>query len=480
MDLEGLRGWIDSFLGAHEEERHQIALAQRRRPELGALYAANRKLFASERITEVQRALAASAGAEERRLRSVLEFLAGGRALAESGDALDELVSWKIFGSVVVGESRIPHRQIPGALRLAGDPERRHAIEEAHLATLDEQRHLVDAFLGRQKEGIAELGYGSHVDAMQILAGIDLRAVARDGEEFLARTRDMYDELLAWHLPRVAGAQVGEATLADALRLSAAPEFEPLLPGADRNRRIAETIGETGLDPAAEGRIEIDWEAYLGAATGAICWAPRVPEEVRLAVTARSGRMAVASFLREYGMGLHAAYTDPELPVEQRRLGDASVPMATGRLFESLLQVPAFVTRLYDIPKHRLEDYLGLAEVWRHFEIRRQIGRLHFEVAYYDGEGDDGTYAELLTNATGVRHDPREALWTVDPGFGSARRIRAAQLAAVLGDTLRQRFDDDWFRNPRSGGHLRDLFAPGRSYSAAELAIQMGVGRLGW
>src|SRR5690606_9091264 len=306
--------------------------------------------------------------------------------------------------------------------------DRRHAIEEAHLRTLAEQSYVAEDFLTRQREGIAELGYRSQVEAYQILGGIDLRATLRDGERFLQETNDFYFDLLRWYLPRATGVEPGQATEADGARMEAAPEFDSLLPGGEQNRRIPALIAESGISPDAEGRISIEWEAYLGGSTGALCRTPEVPGRILLAVGARSGRAPLAFFLRAYGIALHHGYTDPELPVEQRRLGDDSVPRASGGLFESLLWTPAFLTRVYDLPRTRLPDLLRVSALCTLLAVRRDVARLAYELAYYEGSGAPDTYTDLLTEATGLRHDPRRAVWSVEPEFDSARRIRAAQL----------------------------------------------------
>jgi hypothetical protein len=469
-----LSDWIEAFLTALEEERYQNDLAQRRRPELGRLYSANAGLFAIARITEVQRLLAGVTGAEERRARSLLEFLARSRAICTAAESLDQRLGWEIFGWVPVGESRIPHRQIPAALGLAGDPDRRRAIEEAHLQTLGEYRHLAEDFVSRHREGIAELGYGSHIDGLQVLGNIDLEATVREGERFLAETREVYLELLHWHLPRVAGVEPERATAADGRRLEAATDFDAALTGGQRNRAILETVAATGLDPTAEGRIVIEWEAYLAAAAGGVCRASAVPDRVRLAVSTRSGRPAVASFLQAYGVALHHAYTSPALPLEHRRLGDESVPLGTGFLFASLLRNPSFLARLYDLPRARIGEYLRLESLCTLLAARRDVARLQFEIGYYAEGADSLTYAELLTEATGLRHDPRSAVWEIDVELGTARRIRGLRLGTLYAATLRNRFDEDWFRNPRAGAYLWDLFSNGRRYSAAEVAVQLG------
>lgn len=478
--MERLRARVDAFLSALEEERYQIDLAQRRPPALGELFEAGADLFSTERITEVQRALAGSGGGEERRNRALLEFLARGRALARAGEQLDQRLGWEVFGAVPLAESRIPIRQIDGALGVAGDPERRHAIEQAHLEVLAEQVYLADDFIARHRDGIGELGYGSHVEAFQILGSIDLYAIAKEGERFLAETDGGYRELLAYHLPKVAGVEAEDATAADGVRLEAASEYDSLLRGGEGHRAVLEAIGSTGIDPLADGRIQVEWEAYLGVAAGAVCRTFAVPERIRLAVSPRSGRPSVESFLRSYGFALHHAYTDPALPIEHRRLGDESVPLGTAALFESLLREPQFLTRVYGFSRGMLPDYLALATLCHHLQLRREIGRLRFELACYGEGADAAVFADLMTEATRLKHDPRAASWSLGVEFTSARRLRGAQLGTILSDAVRNRFDEDWFRNPATGEYLKSMFENGRRYSAPELAVQLSSMQLSW
>jgi len=87
-----------------------------------------------------------------------------------------------------------------------------------------------------------------------------------------------------------------------------------------------------------------------------------------------------------------------------------------------------------------------------------------------------GAYAPLLTEATGFRYAAEDALLDLDDGFYAARYLRAWQLEALLATSLTERFDEDWFRNPRCGPALLGLFAPGQRDDAARLA-QAAFGR---
>ncbi len=52
-------------------------------------------------------------------------------------------------------------------------------------------------------------------------------------------------------------------------------------------------------------------------------------------------------------------------------------------------------------------------------------------------------------------------LLDLDDAFYSARYLRAWQLEATLRGRLVERFDEDWFRNPRSGPFVLELLERG-------------------
>ena len=65
----------------------------------------------------------------------------------------------------------------------------------------------------------------------------------------------------------------------------------------------------------------------------------------------------------------------------------------------------------------------------------------------------------------------------VDPRLYVVRYLRAWQLQAVLGDALRERFDQDWWRNPRAGPWLAsELLARGQRDGAEAVAAAVAPG----
>jgi hypothetical protein len=88
---------------------------------------------------------------------------------------------------------------------------------------------------------------------------------------------------------------------------------------------------------------------------------------------------------------------------------------------------------------------------------------------------------ETLSAATGFRYQRADAFLDVDPRFYAARYLRAWQLQALLHEALRERFDEDWWRNPSAGPWIEsELFGHGQRELATELAARVGAGRLGF
>ncbi len=88
-------------------------------------------------------------------------------------------------------------------------------------------------------------------------------------------------------------------------------------------------------------------------------------------------------------------------------------------------------------------------------------------------------YVERLTSATTFRYGRADAFVDVDPRFYAARYLRAWQLQALINETLVERYDVDWWRNPRAGPWICSaLFGEGQrelAHEQAERVVRQGA-----
>ncbi|HEY0776816.1 MAG TPA: hypothetical protein VGD56_02500, partial [Gemmatirosa sp.] len=66
----------------------------------------------------------------------------------------------------------------------------------------------------------------------------------------------------------------------------------------------------------------------------------------------------------------------------------------------------------------------------------------------------EGVHVEAMRTALGVAPDRGDTGADLDPPFAVADALRASLLSGALADALRERFDEDWWRNPRAGAWL--------------------------
>jgi hypothetical protein len=107
--------------------------------------------------------------------------------------------------------------------------------------------------------------------------------------------------------------------------------------------------------------------------------------------------------------------------------------------------------------------------------LRRYCAKLIYEIDLYGGrvpwDALPERYVDGLTRATGFLYSESDAFVDVDPHFYAARYLRAWQLQSLLGETLTERYDVDWWRNPRAGPWICSaLFGEGQRELAHEQA----------
>jgi hypothetical protein len=266
-----------------------------------------------------------------------------------------------------------------------------------------------------------------------------------------------------------------ELTRADAAALFRARSFDASFPAARMEESIRRQVREMGIDPLAAGRIVLDTGEREGKRSRAFCSSVRVPDEVYLVMRPHGGQTDWMTFLHELGHALHFAYMQPDLAFEYRWLGDNSITEGYAMLFDHRMQDSGWLARYTELSATNLPAFIrtiGFEEL--HF-LRRYCAKLIYELELYGGatswESLPDVYVERLTSATTFRYGRADAFVDVDPRFYAARYLRAWQLQALINETLVERYDVDWWRNPRAGPWICSaLFGQGQRELAHEQA----------
>lgn len=364
------------------------------------------------------------------------------------------------------------HEPVALVLRMLGEAHegRRRAVA----------RSLTDALaprlLAALREGLADVE--ESLEGARWLREIppprDLDAAASDdAREVLRETEGAFVEVVerSAHAERVA-----MEAWADLLFVSRAPRFDAMFDPRKRWRRAAEALSALGVASALGKRARV--EAAVSSR------APRVrssvvgvavPRDVRVVppslelglASERDARLAV-------GRAVATTWTHPALPPLVARVEHGTVGQGLGALFAHLLCEPR-ATELSGEGGRALRERALLLEL---FELRTEAAAV---------VASESVASHAFAEA--AEHALREA-WRVEvpapiaacaclADRGAPRRLRASRAAAPLFSAMRERYDEDWWRNPRAAEPLRAACERGPLLTVESWAEELGLGRGG-
>jgi hypothetical protein len=380
---------------------------------------------------------------------------------------------------------RVDGREVPylrAAIELQNSPDRawRIALDRARAVAGAEGLNALrwERFVTERAVVLTFGAAPDYVTAIAALSGIDLLALDASAAALLAETRDLYADALARLVRRRLGIGLDDLVRADTGWAFRADQFDPAFPPDALLPVARRQMAELGLDAAAHGRVRFDTEERAGKQPRAFCAPVRVPDEVYLVLRPMGGHTDYRTFWHELGHALHFAAVDRARPFHERWLGDNSVTEGFAMLWDHLTLDPGWIARYSALGEGgrggagEIRELLFELAVGELYMLRRYAAKLHYEIALHRGdyEHQGPLYAELLTDATRFRFPEEDYLRDVDPGFYGARYLRAWQLAAMLGEGLVERFDEDWYRNARAGAFVHELMARGQADPADRLA----------
>jgi Peptidase family M3 len=480
LTLDALRDGGEAFMEAVSREYYLAHAGLKPGAELQPIYERYRRILGRDAI-DLTRELFRSSAAESddrRSARLLLEWQVESQSSRAVAPLDEREIAWEGSAVVRVPDGPVvPYQRVAIEIANAADRRERLALDDARAALVErELAPLRRERLQRERDFVEALEVADgYVGTFEALSGIDLGALVRECEQFLRDTQAMWDDVLPSVVRRALGVPVTEVTRADALALLRGREFDAYFPAADLEPNVRRQVREMGIDPTAGGRVVFDTAERAGKRSRAFCAPVRVPQEVYLVLRPHGGQSDYTTLLHELGHALHFGLTRPDYRFEYRWVGDNSVTESYAMLFDHLMEDRGWLLRYTALDKTTLPRFLRAAGFEELQFLRRYCAKLIYEAQLYGGEVPwsalPDLYVETLTAATTFRYRRADAFVDVDPRFYAARYLRAWQLQAVLREALSERFDEDWYRNPRAGPWMTEqLFAEGQRELAGELA----------
>lgn len=490
LSIERLRDDGQAFMEEISREYYLAGAGLKPTAELQGVYERHAPTIGPEALAFVRTELTnAIPGTEEhRQARILLEWLAELQSSRELAPLEEREIAWEGGAVVRLDDTRqLEYQQASITIANSTDRRERLLIERALNTVVDaELAPMRRERFERERQIIEALDLADGYNAtFEALSGISLRELGVQCEAFLDETDALWEDTYPRFVRKTLNIEPRDATRADAAALFRGREFDEQFPASSMEWEIRRQVREMGIDPIAGGRVLYDTEDRPGKRARAFCAPVRTPDEVYIVLRPRGGPSDWSTFLHELGHALHFGYMSRALPFEYRWLGDNSITEGYAMLFDHLMHDVRWLKRYTPLATTKLDAFVRSTAFEELHFLRRYAAKLLYEIDLHGGEIPfdklPELYVERLTRATSFRYDPSQAFVDVDPRYYATRYLRAWQLQALLTETLIQRFNEDWWRNPKSGPWIiAELFAEGQKELAQELATRVSKSALGF
>lgn len=437
-------------------------------------------LFSLATRTELQQELDTATRDIDRAAIRLLLANANHARLTSSVRALtDEIAAYEARATIVWEGATILFPASAASLRAEPNPTRRHDLAARRAEVIKGCQDLRAERVETLHATARSLGAENYLTLYRQQRGVDYETLAAQLQTLLAQTDSAYVAALSSALRREAHVTLDEATSADLPYFQRLARFDPFFPAWQLKLAYRETFSGLGIFTYQQTNVVIDDEPRPGKTTQSFHFPIRVPDEIKVLITAQDGARSYEAWLHETGHAQQFAWTSRQLYPEFQYGGDGAVREVFALLFAGLLGDARWLSEV--LGQHESHEFRHLLAVQKLLLLRRSAAKLQYEIELHTGQLTStagARYSELLTDAVRVRYDETEHLRDVEDGLVVADFLRAAAFEAQLREQLKTKFGSRWWSSRKAGDYLIDLWNTGGRYQAEEMAKMIDLGAL--
>jgi hypothetical protein len=473
---------LQRYIMERAEEGRAVRVGEKEVSERAEIVARYRELFTREQLDALREAEEPASGAEQERIYRLRKTCEAGLADIELSEREDALENAILAARVEFEGEELPLRTAQAQLAVLSDYAQREELGELHgdasAGFNDERMDLLrareelDAELSGEQDPVARNDEEKGI-SLRELSGVLTAASTAADEVYGGLSSRWFDKLLGDGRPEVPTSY----HVAWMRRLS---PLESTYVKERATEVCLETVKALGFDFEQQPNIKLDLDDRPQKSPRACVIASDPPRVVHLITRAMGGLHDYQAFLHEAGHALHYGNCDPGLPYAFRNLSrDHALTEIYSYIFEAISREPEWHSKYFGLSDEQAAENAEATLFLEALLYRRYTAKLDFELEFWSDFGSvDGalqqSYSDKLTKAAGIRYRPDGYLADMDAGFYSADYLRAWIRSAQLREWLTREVGDDWWRNPKTGDHLRALFAEGTQPSSEDIAGRLG------
>jgi hypothetical protein len=476
---------LERYLFERSEEWRAVRVGEKEVSEQAEIVRRFADLFSREQMDALQEAESSAAGDDRELLYRLRKTCESGLISSQLAEREDELENRLLAERVTFNGEEMPLRNAQAKLAVLtsyADREELGRIQaEASAKFNDERLDLLRATeeLAADYSGIADAVERNEEEKDISLSELSraLKAASDDSTQSYGALRDRW-------FTKLLGDERDDVP--SSYHTAYMRRLSPLESTYTKDRATEiclQTLDALGFDLNAQPNIKLDLDDRPQKSPRACVIASDPPKIVHLITRAQGGLHDYQAFLHEAGHALHYAGCDPLLPYVFRRISrDHALTEIYSYIVEAISREPEWHEHYFGLSPEEAQENAEATTFLEALLYRRYEAKLRFELDFwsrFDGDGGDSeVYERFLTEATGIRYKKDNYLSDMDAGFYSADYLRAWIRSAQLRDYLVREVGSDWWRNPKTGVLLTDLFREGTKPTSEEIAARLGFDAL--
>lgn len=473
MEIDEIRREAEAFWKEKTWEEYQGKIGAKKADDLPRIYEKYRGLFSRKLIMDLKkREGQKDVNPEERRsLKKIISFLISERENLKRIPYELSIDDMEVERKIRIDDEFIDFRSSIVSVANEGERNKRDEIERRRLEFIESINPVLIKMWEVSWDCCKELGFNNYINAWETIKERNFSLLRKAISRILQSTEDIYRDILSWLIKRKIG--IRDAEKHDIVFIFRMKEFDRYFPSERLMEVMERSLGELGWSSGGSSGLFIDIDKKSGKVTRAFCSPVSVPDRIFVVIYPLGGQDDYQSLLHELGHAFLYSSKKGDLPFEERYLIEPYFSESIAFVFHYLPLKRAWLRRYLDFSS--TENYLLYGYFQKLYMVRRYCAKFLFESMIHekmDCKEMGGIYSDIMYKGTYVRHPEGYFLYDMDPFIMSAEYLMGWIVASQIESYMRNKFDEDWYRNPRTGPFIREIFSAEELYASKILGIK--------
>lgn len=202
-----------------------------------------------------------------------------------------------------------------------------------------------------------------------------------------------------------------------------------------------------------------------------------IPEQNVLTISLDAGSSNLRQVFFEAGKLLPFIYTN-EKSLELKYFYREAIPLTFGNFFAKLIDEPLYLNEILNPSKKQLNNFIRLQSFKKLFEARKLCADFLSELSLQDTlKSHPDSLMNLYKNILGyniTEQDLNKLFITADDYYYEIELLKSMFLESMLKTKTREKFGDNWFKNPAVYSYLNSFLEKSTSYHVDKFLNDIG------